>query len=536
MKTAVLVIVLLFSGLIVLIPTLLGIKRGTVKAGVKLAVAILAAIISFIVCKVSMPKMKTALLFIARFLFRSNDTMMNILETVEDGTILMSIVIGLAASLVIPFLFVFWYVVIKAILGLLASIVLAILRKSGVDFSKMINFGWALGLVQGVLSLVIIVMPVIGILNIVRPFEEISNAPNDEDFFTAMEDMDSQGVQIGIIKGEDGTFVGEVNGNQFQVIGPDGSQGSLVYTEVENSAPGVVGSICDSFPIRALGAIGAEPLFRALTTFKVDKQQISLLDESQSFAECLRYVDPLMEIEMKDYSSRQARAIRHLSRTIQNSDIVMLVFGEILPDMADNWSEGKTFMGMKSPSFGSELDPLKDQMLEIMSEINRETVKEDVEAIFEVAAIIFEHETLKYADDEDALFENITEEGYVSELMSVINSSERLKPLSKKVTDLGVRSVGTSLEIPDESDPLYTDMVNDVAGMICETAHIESNEERHEKLCVRIENVLEKAGVETTKDEREIIAHYLIDEYGNRSDVTSDEINDLFKEICNNSK
>ncbi len=533
MTTAFTVGILLISAIVVLVPTLLGIKRGTVKAGIKLVSAILAAIIAFIICRVTMPRMGSMFFWLLSIIAGSNETLASIVDTLETGTMLMTVAVGLIATVIMPFIFVILYLIIKAIIGLVASIALKLLagREGGSD--GIINLGWAIGFIYGVFSLVILAMPIIGLLNLISPFTAIESQTNEVISFVGDGDY-TQKVEISIGENQSGILIGEINGSLVQIQG-DASSSLITDIYPERQSENYVGEICNSFPVKVISAIGAKPLFRSLTTFKVNGEKVSLLDEVQPFAQCYNHLKPLTSTEMKNYSVKQAIAVRRLSNDIQNSDIAMLLFGEILPEAAENWLDDEAFMGVKPPSVGKELEPLMDQLLGVMTEIDKDTVKEDVSSMFEVAAIVFEHETLKYADDEDALLENITTKGYISQLMSQIDSNERLKPLSKEITDLGVRSVGTTIEIPDENDPLYVDMVNDVVNMISKTSSIKNKEERHKMLSQEIEHSLEKAGVETTQDEREIIAHYLIDHYADRSDVSFDEIDELFKEITSGS-
>ena len=519
---------ILISVIIVLIPTLMGIKRGTVKAGIKLAASLLAALISFIVCKSGVPKFKIMFIDLLKDIVSSQETLLKIVESIEDGTVLMSVAVGLAAAILLPFVFVILYVILNAILSLIVSIVLMFVKKGGTDLGKVFNLGWAIGLVHGLVTLVILMMPLVGILNLATSvFSAVNNNSNAvafDSYYTSNQ-----------TNSEDMAFTSEVemitiDGNKYYATDKE----YVIYQEastLESTEFSGVEALSECVPVKIVGSIGANALYRSLTTFKVDGIKISLTDEISCLANCLDHVLTLTETDLKNYSSRQAQALRLLSYDIQQSELTMLLVGDILPDMSQNWLDDKEYLGIKPPAVGKDLDPLVDKILDITAKTDRDTVKEDVASIFEIFAIIFDHETLKHVNDTHALMDNLSTKGYISKLLAATYANERMSPLVVEITNLGIRAVGNTLKIPEDNEAVYDNLMKDICAVVNKTSSVTVRDDRQKEIYDSLENSFADAGVKTTEDERAVIAYYLIDQFGARNDVSYGEIEEFFEAI-----
>lgn len=494
--------ILLISAIVILIPTLMGIKRGNVKAGAKLAASVLAAFISFVICKASIPKMKVLLMDFLKDMVSSEESLVKVVEALEEGSVLMSLAVGIVAAIVIPFAFVALYSILNIITGIIANIVVASLMKKNADLEGKTNFGWAIGLVHGILSLVIIMMPIVGVVGLVTPFASVISEENEA----------------------------------YVQVNDSYSQDSYNYNEEYTYSQGVqvgdiITSIGDSVPLRMIGAIGSRPLYKALTSFRIDGVKISMLDEAETLAECYNHLESFFGVSIKNYSSKQAEALRLLGYDLQQSELTMLLVSDILPDMSQKWLDNKSFLGMGAPSLGTDLEPLKNSLLEITSEMNHETVKQDMSSVFEIVAIVFDHETLGHMGDTRSLMENISTKGYISQLLAVTYENERMSPLVVEITNLGIRAVGTTLKIPENNEAVYDELMKDICAIVNKTSSVTVRDDRQKEIYDSLEVSFTKAGVETSEDERAVIAYYLIDQFGARDDISHGEIEEFFESV-----
>jgi len=435
-----------------------------------------------------------------------------------------------------------------------------------------------LGLVQGLLTLVIIMMPVVGVCNLVSPFVNLGSTEGDrlsmshDGFYTFNvndfensenankvptvesdvnfdKEEESPTVNGGnyyekeddkTVSGNGGSvhIYGDYNGTYIVKFDSDISfqGGSVVgdtplYATNSSGIEGDIYSIVNSFPIKAIGAIGSKALFRSLTTFKVNDAKISLLDEVEVFAKCVDLLQPFTATDIKNYSSNQAEALRLLSYQLQESDLVMLLLSETVPDVSNSWLENKAYLGVDAPKVGKDLEPLMDKILEIMSETDSETIKEDVASVFEIIAIVLDHETMKCMSDSRALMENLSQKGYISQLLAATYANERMSPLVVEITNLGIRAVGSTLKIPENSEAVYDTLMKDVASLVNQTSSMTVRDDRQKMIYEELEQCFDQAGVNVTDDERAVIAYYLIDQFGARDDVSFGEAEDFFKAI-----
>ena len=556
MVLAVIILMLLISAFIVLVPTLLGIKRGTVKAGVKLVCAILGAVLAFIVCKILMGSIHSWYRDTLATNAGSDPNLAMTLEAIGENSVLIPLISGILGTFVIPFVFVILYWIFKGIVGIIGSVVLKLMKKSGLDFSYIFNVGWAIGLIQGLLSLVIFMMPIVGLCSLISPFTSFTSSTVNmgmidgnytfyEDAFANSYDERLPSDDSEIVFEQDGDKVissengmvhisGDISGvYEGNVVIKDGE----VLVGLEDSDPlfgeadDDVYSIVNSFPIKVIGAIGSKSLYRSLTTFEANGSKICLLDEAEIFAACYKNLQPFFSTDIKNYSAKQAQALRLLSYQLQQSDLVMVLFSEIIPNASQNWLDGKTFLALDAPEVGKDLEPLMNEMLEIMSESDKDTIKEDMASIFEIVAIVLEHDTLKCMDDSRALMDNLSQKGYISKLLAATYANERMSSLVVEITNLGIRAVGTTLKIPENSEAVYDILMRDITDLVNTTSSMTVKEERQNKIYESLEDCFEQAGVKVTDDERAVIAYYLIDQFGARDDVSFGEAEDFFKAI-----
>ena len=204
------------------------------------------------------------------------------------------------------------------------------------------------------------------------------------------------------------------------------------------------------------------------------------------FEKSVKESSALFEVKMADYGSPQAEAVRKLNYNIQKSNFMTLVFTELVPDAARTWREGEKYMGIGSPNLGNEFEPFVNTLLDIMSTTTKETAKQDVATFFEIAAVIFDHETMGCVGDSKALMNNIATKGYITELLSVTYSNQRMSPLVIEVTNLGIRTMGASLNIPADDTEVYRSLMANVAESVNETASETSVEARRQKLFEKI--------------------------------------------------
>jgi hypothetical protein len=126
---------------------------------------------------------------------------------------------------------------------------------------------------------------------------------------------------------------------------------------------------------------------------------------------------------------------------------------------------------------------------------------------------------------------NIATEGYISQLLAVTYSNKRMSPLVVEITNLGIRTVGSTLSIPADETAVYRSLMARISLSVNESSSEMSVEKRRQMLFDDIGVCFNQSGVEISDDEKAIISYSLIETFGARNDVYDSEIEDFFSEI-----
>ena len=177
MVNVIVLIISVICALLILIPTLAGIKRGTLKAGIRLAGVVVSAILALVACKLLVPAVQSVA---SRVL--SNVGVLTDFMGKSESSLVASIGAGAVAALVMPFVFVVLYWVFNLIVRIISAILVKTALKKAVENSKITNFGWALGILQGIVTVIVLMTPITGLISTgSSALSTVSNvSPNSE--------------------------------------------------------------------------------------------------------------------------------------------------------------------------------------------------------------------------------------------------------------------------------------------------------------------------------------------------------------------
>lgn len=213
---------------------------------------------------------------------------------------------------------------------------------------------------------------------------------------------------------------------------------------------------------KAVHLLGGKLVYRGLTTYPVGETKVSLSDEIglvESVGEAVGAV--------KDRTVERAVAageVREISESFAQTDLIPTVVPELLRAANGSWENGQSFHGLQKPAVGgATVAKVLDPVYSLLATSDSETMKADVNTILDVIAILVEEDALGSVKSNPMAL--VSNEKVTAEALRALLQNERTKPLVGELMQIGVDLLGDKLELRDNMNGLYDELMRDAAQM-----------------------------------------------------------------------
>lgn len=314
--------------------------------------------------------------------------------------------------------------------------------------------------------------------------------------------------------------------------------------DVENDETAtVIFQTIDEFeftPVIAVYRIaGGEAVCKGLTSFKIGGEKSDLLNESDAIGRIIGNAMYLTEHKISEYGEDEASAIRDLSDGISDSIVLPAIAGEVIYSATDAWLEDESFLGAPSP----DLDEIGagifaetfTHLLQIFHNDARDhdALCADFDTVANTVVILAEDGIFKImGDGGNALINKLSEGGTVRKLVAEFGANPGFKILIGDVTNIGMRAIGTALNIPENADEVYSGFTGSIADELTAlNSSGKNDEEKRKELGKTIKNAFAESGIEAELDDDvvNLYAQMIIEDFGSYNEVTEDDIAEFFR-------
>ncbi len=475
--------VLLIVGINVVKGLLRGLKKtvGTLISIILAAVA--AGIITFIVCK---PESSAVMVLL--------DLVKNLLP---DGAIkdiftvdaLGDALCYYASMLVAPFFFFGAYSLLSLVFGIVIGILVRIVppyKKPGLLVNRLGGVG--VGVVCGLIVSVIVLMPFVGTLDMVSDL----TAPADE------------------------TEAGDIVVTEAE-SGGDTAEKGLIPAEVTD----LLGDISESPAVDIFVNVGCGPLYNLFASAEFEGEKVYLKDD---IAVIFSIVDDVtcLSGDMSAYDQTQLDALDRILLNLDRSTLLKNAVAGILSTASQRWLAGETFIGNEKFDAGELLNPVVDQLLEIMQTSTKDNITADLGTMKDVFEIFVEHDLLKNGTDYEAMLNKLSSEGIVSALVLSVTSNERMSPLADSITQLSIRALASAIGIPKNADEVYNELMNELATVLS------GDTSDRDTIKAGVSEALENYGLNVEGEAIDNITDSMIADLGDQKDLTASDVSEFF--------
>ncbi|MBQ1229513.1 MAG: hypothetical protein IIX80_00625 [Clostridia bacterium] len=381
------------------------------------------------------------------------------IEYAKLSETLLELVSQLVIALVLPVLCFTSYIILSILTWILYLIITLIFGRSMKERSRAAALGrlrggvW--GLVSGLLSVIMLLVPICCYVDFAVP---------------AIEDL----IDEGVIDGKDENI-------------------TMVVEEAK--------ALQDSPVLSIYRTLGGGMLNDALMNITVAEETFAPEDEVASLIKLWGHIAPLTEKDMKEYGPSEAAAILAISDSFSDSKLLAPILGDVIGAATDSWLEGEAFLGMEKPAMGELFDPFLDELWSILNSDakNATALKNDVKTVAELLSVLAENGIFANLENTEALLQSFTGDGVVKAMVKALGDNASMKRLIPQITNLGIRAVGQTLQIPENAEAVYGGFMETVAAALNEVSSMDEAA-RIPVLTEKLGNAFDNAGVDVEKD------------------------------------
>ena len=115
----------------------------------------------------------------------------------------------------------------------------------------------------------------------------------------------------------------------------------------------------------AYRAVGGKALCNLVTDFEANGTKTHLNDEVGSVTHFSCDVYRLVKTKLSNMSDHEAKILKHIADSVEDSVLLSSVTGEVIYSLADNWKSEEAFLGVAKPNVPELFGPLMDTTVDI---------------------------------------------------------------------------------------------------------------------------------------------------------------------------
>ena len=202
---------------------------------------------------------------------------------------------------------------------------------------------------------------------------------------------------------------------------------------------------------------GGKLFYGLMTSASIDGEMTNLNKESNLFASVVNAIGAASNEGVESHEA--AEAIREISPAFNNSVVARTLVSELCSEAGEDWKAGNAYCGIKRPSFGAELQPLTDSLIEVFATSNKENIKKDVETIIDAVAVLADRGLISQIVQTKNPMVILSSEEATAELLDAFLEDERFDPMVDGIADFGITMMLDKVNTPATREQLFENFV-----------------------------------------------------------------------------
>ena len=397
--------------------------------------------------------------------------------------------------IITPFLFLLFFAIFRAIIGLCLTFVYRPRKKvvdedgNKVKIKRHIPLwsricGGALGVLNGALLLAILLLPFNGYANL---------ALNVSDEYFSGIDTSSYS--------REGTSAGEI-----------------VYFAVQD----YVAPATDNRFLKASYNTLGRPMFKHMTSTAYGSGEFGLESEAIVGIRLLRSGGKFLSTEVSHMDEKSVESLHGIVDTLGESVLMPELAAAFISEMCDNWAYGDNLFGLQRPDVGELLNPTFDVLLGILATVDGETLVADLNTLVDALDLLVNSGFFGSHKESEQMVDVIGKNpDLIGDLVAIFESNEHLAPMAAEIRMLCIRAVTQSLDMGNvELTGQLTDTIN---------AYKDQPEVLSQELTDIVQEFMDEQGVQANVGTEIIdeVANAISQEFAGKENVTEQEVIDF---------
>ncbi len=397
--------------------------------------------------------------------------------------------------IITPFLFLLFFAIFRALIGF-ALLFVYRPRKKAVDeqgnkvrikrhiplWSRLC--GAAVGVLNGVLLLAVLLLPVNGYAN----------------------------LTVNVAK----EYFSQIDTSAYSREG--GSAGEKVYFALNDYVVPVTDNRFLRVSYRTLG----RPMFNHMTETVYGTGEFGLESEAIVAIRLLRSGGKFVNNDLSNMNEQTVKSLHEIVDTLGESALMPELAATFVSSLCDNWAYGQDLYGLSRPEFGDLIDPTFDVLLNILATVDGEILIDDLNTLLDVMDLLVEHGFFGNHHQSEHLMDTLGKNpDLLRELSALFESNDHLAPMAAELKMLCIRIVAQTLDMDNnELTGALTDAIN---------AYKDHPEMLSEELMGVVQDFMEDQGLSTVvgAEVMDEIAGVINQEFAGKDYVTEQEVIDL---------
>ncbi len=259
--------------------------------------------------------------------------------------------------------------------------------------------------------------------------------------------------------------------------------------------------------------VGGEAMFNRLTTYKVDGHRITLAKETQFISYFISAVNQSRKTGEAYNAAVAAQSWRDTAEDFGDTALIPTVLPEFLKNANEKWENGEKYVGIGKPSFGKNVDPLLNTLIDVLANESFDNIREDIPTILNIVADISEKYPVTMLKGSPMTI--LGDEEVSTKMFKNLLDNERLHVMIPALTECGIDILSDKIAMHHDTDVMYAKMNDELAAEISvfmaenqpevEVAGENTDSEPEQdplekKLSVKLKKVFNNNGINITDD------------------------------------
>ena len=277
-------------------------------------------------------------------------------------------------------------------------------------------------------------------------------------------------------------------------------------------------ALAENVGCKTIEVLGGKLVYGGITTYPVNGKFAPMSRETAFISDMGEAIAMIRDKEGDKEAA--AEALTETQLTFDKATMTPMLLSDLLSAASDKWAYGEKFCGIACPSLGEKFDPVMKGFVEIMKTSSYDTINGDYETITNTVAIVVKHDAMGGIKSSDGVLSIFRNEELVSGSVFELLENSRTAPMVEHITNVGVSVMTNKVGVPKNNTELYDDFISDMsAAYLDATSYGESTYDELTALSDSVETIYDEHGIDLTKGVSSCIAASMITELETGSDA-----------------